>query len=149
MKRVIALCLFAAVALAASASAETRIQVNIGNAPPPPMVVFQEPPPQVWMPEARVYVVGGAGFPYDCFRVGPYFYLYDDGWWYRSRRYDGPYVVIEQRRVPASVWRVPAARWRHHPHGMPPGQAKKYASRWDDDGPRGHERGHGRGRGGR
>jgi hypothetical protein len=135
----------AAVLCASAASAETRIQVNIGSAPPPPMVVFQAPPPQVWVPDARVYIVGATSFPYDCFHVGAYFYIYNDGWWYRAPRYNGPYAVIESRYVPAAVWRVPPARWRHHPHGMPPGQAKKYSSWWNGAGP--GEQGHGHGHG--
>ena len=78
-----------------------------------------------YVPEQQVYIVGGPGFAYDCFRFGAYFYLYNDGWWYRARRYGGPYRVIEARYVPRPIWLVPKARWRHHPHRMPPGLAKR------------------------
>ena len=136
MKRFVLFSLALAALLAAPALAETRIQVNIGLAPPPPVVVFREPPPMAFVPEARVYYVDREDLPYDCFRFGVYFYIYNDGWWYRASRYGGPYRVIEERRVPQAIMMVPTRHWKHHPHGMPPGQAKKYY---------GDERGRGRG----
>jgi len=144
MKRTMLFAL-ALVALAAtSASAETRIQVNIGMAPPPPAIVYHAPPPMVYVPDSRVYYVNDDDVPYDCFRYGAYFYIYNDGWWYRSRRYDRGYRAIEERYVPRPIWSVPAGNWKHHPHGMPPGQAKKY---YGDDRGRGRGNGHGHGHG--
>ena len=148
MKRALMLSFALAAILATTAFARTSIQVNIGLAPPPPAIVFHRPPPMVFVPEQQVYVVGGPDFAYDCFRFGAYFYLYNEGWWYRARRYGGPYRVVEARYVPRPIWFVPQARWRHHPHGMPPGLAKKHSGHdrgWADDRGRGNGRGNGRG----
>ena len=143
--------LLAAAVLATPAGAETRVSINIGLAPPPPVIVYHRPPPMVYVPEGRVYVADYPDAGYDCFRFGANFYIYNDGWWYRAPRYRGPYRAIEPRYVPAGIWRVPEARWKQHPHGMPPGQAKKYDRGFDgDDGRgRGHGRGHGNDRGDR
>jgi hypothetical protein len=118
-------------ALAGPALAATSVSVNIGigSAPPPPVVVYREQPPWTFVPERRVYVVDDDRCDYDLFRVGTYLYIYNDGWWYRARSHRGPFVAIEERRVPESIFLLPEGRyrWRHHPHGMPPGLAKKMA----------------------
>ncbi len=146
MKRTLLLTLVLTALVATAALAETRIQVNIGLAPPPPAVVFHAPPPMAYAPGPGVYYVDRPGVPYDCFRYGVFFYIYNDGWWYRSRRYNGPFVAVEERFVPRPIWNVPGYRWRQHPHGMPPGQAKKYYG--DDRGRgRGWGEGHGNGHG--
>jgi hypothetical protein len=143
MKRTLWLSLLSIAVLATPALAETHVQVNIGLAPPPPVIVRHRMPPPVFVSEARVYVVDADDVPYDCFRFGAFFYVYNDGWWYRAPRYGGPYRAIEERYVPAQIWNVPEGRWKHHPHGMPPGQAKKYyGGRYGGEG---HGRGHGRG----
>ncbi len=146
MNRTFALSLFVGAALAAPAYAATDIHVNIDLAPPPPRVVVAQP---AWhyLPEQRVYVVDRDDRPYDSFRFGAYFYIYNDGWWYRGRRWGGPYRAIETRYVPRPIMAVPAEHWRNHPHGMPPGQAKKYYGNDDRDWKHDNGRGHGRGRG--
>ncbi len=144
MKRTLILSFALATVLVAPAFARTTVQVNIGLAPPPPVVVFHGPPPMAFVPAQQVYIVGGPDTPYDCFRFGAYFYIYNGGWWYRAPRYGGPYRAIEARYVPAPIFRVPEGRWRNHPHGMPPGQAKKM---YGDDRGRGDDRGQGHGRG--
>jgi hypothetical protein len=141
MKRTLLVAL--ALAVAVPAYADTRIQVNIGTAPPPPLVVFHHPPAMRLVPAQGVYVVGGPDLAYDCFRFGAFFYIYNDGWWYRASRYGGPYRAIEARYVPRPIFMVPPSHWRH-PHGMPPGQAKKIDRRGYD---RGHGNDHGNGRG--
>ena len=116
-----------AMVLAVSASAETRTSFNlsISNAPPPPVVVVREEPSLLLVPGSTVYVVNDRRVGYDSFRYGTYWYVYNDGYWYRARGYRGPFGVIETRYVPAAIIRVPAKHWKHHPHGGPPGQMKK------------------------
>jgi len=118
------------VPMAALASGRTSLglTVNIGNAPPPPVVVVREEPRCVVVPGSTVYVVSNP-VPYDMFRYGVFWYVYNDGYWYRSRGYRGPFAAIEVRYVPRAIITVPARHWRHHPHGGPPGLAKKQIDR--------------------
>jgi len=117
--------LLMALAIARPAGAATRLGFTIGvsNAPPPPRVVLVERPEFVVVPGTLVYTIGNVD--YDIFRYGGRYYLYNDGYWYRARRSSGPYVVVDVRSVPESILRVPPGRWKHHPHGGPPGQMKK------------------------
>src|SRR5258706_7023654 len=107
-----------ALAVSVAASAETRtyfgFQSGLGHAPPPPRVVFYSEPRMQWVPETHVMIL--AEDPgYDMFRYGSWYYVCDDGFWYRSRNYRGPFAVIDVRRVPEPVFYVPAERWHHHP----------------------------------
>ena len=119
--------LLASAMLAATlpARAEVSLHVDISNAPPPPRVVFVERPNRVYEPECDVYVVEQPGWGYDTFQYHGYWYICNDNYWYRSLSYRGPFVVIRETAVPAAIWRVPPKRWRHHPHGGPPGYYRK------------------------
>ncbi|HTM57291.1 MAG TPA: hypothetical protein VL123_02625 [Candidatus Udaeobacter sp.] len=126
------------------ARSDVAVHIDIGNAPPPPRVVFRSEPHVVYVPEDRVYVVDD---PYagdnDYFRYGPYWYEFNAGYWYRASSWRGPFRVVEPRYVPAAIYRVPPGHWKHRAHWMPPGQARKYG--YDDD--RGRGNGHGNGKG--
>ncbi len=136
--------------LAGSAAAETQVyygfHVGISNAPPPPRIVYREAPEVVLVPGSQVYVVEDDQFDCDVFRVGPYWYAQDDGYWYRARSYRGPFTAIDVRRVPRAVFSVPARNWRHHPHGGPPGLTRRYESGNGHRRDQGHHRGNGRGK---
>jgi len=69
-------------------------------------------------------------YDYDVFRYGVYWYVFNDGYWYRARTHRGPFAVVSARYVPTAIVNVPPRYWRH-PHGGPPGQMKKntYAAR--------------------
>ena len=101
-------------AMPAFAATDFRVNVNLGNAPPPPMVVVQHPPRTVWLPDQRVSVVRDPDFDGDYFQVGGYWYVYNDNYWYRARSWRGPFVVIDARYVPVSIARVPDRHWRHN-----------------------------------
>jgi hypothetical protein len=119
-------CVLLAVAVAGPVQAQTlRDKLGVGNAPPPPVVVYRDAPPIVVVPRTQVYVVRDTRCNYDFFRYGVYWFIWNDGYWYRSRSYRGPFRVIEERYVPVAIWNVPSRHWRHHPHGGPPGLAKK------------------------
>jgi hypothetical protein len=107
----------------ASAGSSVGVSINIGNAPPPPMVVFRHEPRVVVVPGSTVYVVDD-DCDYDVFRYGVYWYVFNDGYWYRARGHRGPYGVVSARYVPTAIVNVPPRYWRH-PHGGPPGQMKK------------------------
>lgn len=117
-----------------AAQAETRVGVNIsiGNAPPPPVVVVREEPRTVLVPNSAVYVCEDRRVGYDSFHYGVYWYVYNDGYWYRARRWGGPYRAIHVNYVPRAIMTVPARHWRHHPHGGPPGLTRRERYRHDD-----------------
>lgn len=115
----------AALALPAGAHAGTTVgwSVTIGNAPPPPVIVFEREPRLVIVPGSTVYVLRDP-CDYDVFRYGVFWYAFHDGHWYRARSYRGPFKAVGARYVPTALGNVPAKYWRH-PHGGPPGQMKK------------------------
>ena len=110
----------------AAPSVSADINIRLGDRPAP-VVVFDEEPEVVLVPRSRVYYVEHRG--YDLYRYGRYWYINDDGYWFRAAGYRGPFVGIELRHVPRSITVVPD-RYRHHPihpahpHGGPPGQLK-------------------------
>jgi hypothetical protein len=116
-------CAFVSVILffnGAPARADVQVRIDIGNAPPPPRFVFRARPHEVFFPEQRVYVVDDPGIgDEDCFRYGGYYWVFRDGYWYRSAAWRGPFRVVNPRYVPTVFYRVPATRWKHHPNGPP------------------------------
>ncbi len=111
------------------ASAETRtyfgFRIDFGNAPPPPRVEFVRAPRMVMVPGMRVMVLGEQDPGYDMFRYGSWYYVCNDGYWYRARSFRGPFGWIDARKVPRPMFDVPGRHWRHHPMGGPPGQMRK------------------------
>ena len=114
------------IATPAGASAGTSVgwSVTVGNAPPPPTIVFQREPRVVVVPGSTVYVLED-DCDYDVFRYGVFWYVFNDGHWYRARTHRGPFAAVGARYVPNAISNVPPKYWRRHPHGGPPGQMKK------------------------
>jgi len=148
-----------AAAFPAVAATDLHVSINLGNAPPPPVVVVQHAPRTVWLPEQRVYVANDPDFDDDYFQCGMFWYVYRGNYWYRAHNWRGPYSVIDYRYVPQSVLVVPSRHW-HHPWGGPPGRAMYVEHRrgdfervkvkghgnWKDDDDR-HDNGRGHGHG--
>ncbi len=147
-------------AVPAFARTNVGVSILIGNAPPPPRVVYMEEPRWTYIPEERVYVVDDDDLGYDYFRYGAFVYIYNDGYWYRSRSYRGPFVAIRREYVPRPIFFVGDNRyhWRQHPNWVPPGHRREVVVRegrgegrgdgWKDRGNgHGNGRGHGRGHG--
>ena len=135
-----------AIAVAAPAFAETQtyfgFQIGIGNAPPPPRVEFVSRPRMLVEPETQVMVLNDDP-GYDMFRYRSCYYVSDNGYWYRSRSYRGPFVVVDVRRVPRPVFEVPANRWHHRraEWGDNRGAGERHGNRGRGRGMgRGHER---------
>lgn len=126
-----ALLLAAALGLAGCAAGGTYygIEASVRSAPPP-RFVFYERPATITRFSGGVYVVDPGSYDCDMFQYDGRWYIYSAGFWYRSSRYDGPYVAIEYRSVPSRIIRVPEKYWRNHPHGGPPGQRKKRDRGW-------------------
>jgi hypothetical protein len=95
----------------------------VGAPPPPDEVVVTQP--SVAMVSGGVYVVTDPAVPYDMFQYGGAWYVYSGGYWYRSGSYRGPFAVVDVRSVPRPVVSTPPDRWKHHPHGGPPGLARR------------------------
>jgi hypothetical protein len=130
-----------AVPALAFAGTSVGVSVRIGDAPPPPVVVIREEPRVMLVPNTTVYVVDDRyDMSYDMFRYGVFWYVYNDGYWYRGRSHRGPFRVVEARYVPRAIISVPSRHWRH-PHGGPPGQMKK---KWVASEGHGRGKGHGR-----
>ncbi len=65
---------------------------------------------------SRVQVVHVDERPdYDMFRWGNRYYIFQDDRWYTSRRPNGRFIQIAERRVPMEISRVPRNNWRNYP----------------------------------
>jgi hypothetical protein len=98
--------------------AEVNLHINIGSPP----VVVAEPAKVVLIPGSGVYFVADTG-P-DLFFYGGFWWSPRGDRWYRSRVYNGPWVVVERRNVPVKVVRVPRdyrvryIKAKHVPYGQ-------------------------------
>lgn len=101
--------------------AEVNLNINIGSPP----VVVAEPAEIVLIPGSGVSFVADGG-P-DLFFYAGFWWSPRGDRWYRSRVYNGPWIVVERHHVPAQVVWVPKdyrARYRKVKH-VPYGQWKK------------------------
>ncbi len=109
------------------------VSLNIGNAPPPPVILVKQAPRTMVVPGTTVYVVSDDSYGHDCFRSGAHWYAWSNGYWYRASAWRGPFTVVETRSVPRAVLEIPAKHWKRHPHGGPPGLAKRDHGHKRDD----------------
>ena len=77
-----------------------RLMLSIGSAP------------LVWVPEDGLYVALGARSP--TFYIDGFFFLFNDHYWYRSRRHDGPWARVEIARLPNHLRRFRRGDWPHY-----------------------------------
>jgi hypothetical protein len=138
MRRWVTLCMGLAFAVALGASAaparagtSVSLSLRIGDPYPGGELRFEHRPDVVMVPNTRVYYVRNAD--YDLFRYGKYWYLCDDGVWFRSRSVRGRFVHVAFTTVPRSVVYVPEKHWKHwrgHPgQGHARGQVKRQQER--------------------
>jgi hypothetical protein len=135
-------CLLALVVSApAHASSSSSMSITIGNAPPPPVLVFRGEPRLIVVPATGVYYYDGPG-DYDYFRYGQSYYIYNGGYWYRAPRARGPFVAIREAYVPRAFYNLDdrGYHWKHGWKRVPPGQVRKMERRVDGHG---HKKGHG------
>jgi hypothetical protein len=144
MKRILALGILFGLVLSASAGAETSMSIGItlGNAPPPPVVQFHGQPRLVALPTVGIAYYDGP-CDYDYFRYGAYFYIYDNGYWYRSAYHRGPFVAIRESNVPRAFYGLHDRGYRwHHPWKNAPAVSYRGEERRlenvDDRGDHGH-----------
>jgi len=89
--------------------------VDISSAPPP-RFAFDREPEVVLIPGTDVYEVD-TDPGYDVFRYGSNWYVNDDGYWYVSADYRGPFRIVSARAVPRRLISLPPERWHHRPRG--------------------------------
>ena len=100
------------------ARADISVRIDLGNAPPAPRFTFRARPHEVYIPERRVYVVDDPRIgDNDCFRYRGYYWVFRDGYWYRSTSWRGRFVVVNPRYVPTVFYQVPPTHWKHRPSG--------------------------------
>ena len=109
---------FAVAPSPAQARTSVGISVNIGDPYRGASFRFQSAPDLVLIPATRVYYVDNYDDYYGCdvYRYGSWWYLVDDGYWYRSRSYSGPFYAVDYDYVPQvffSFYNVPT---RYHSH---------------------------------
>jgi hypothetical protein len=97
-----------------------NVNVDIGipvapvpSPPPPPQVVLPEQPPQfVYVPDLGYYVA--AGVPYDLVYVNRRYYHLHDGHWYQAEYYGAPWAYISVDRLPPLMRRHSYVEYRSH-----------------------------------
>ena len=125
------------VASAAPVHAGANVNVNVGiplgvAVAPAPVVVapqpvyVEQPPDMVVIPRSNVYFAPGVSV--DLFFYEDYWWNRRGDHWYRSTAYNGHWVPVGSRHVPAPVYRVPSDYRKVYAHGKrtPYGQWKKY-----------------------
>jgi hypothetical protein len=142
MKTQLAALLLIAGMLSASCSPAgtgMNASIEISSAPPPPVIAFDADPGWRYLPDYGVYVLVDDSVGYDMFRVGGWFYVYDNGYWYRSHQVRGQFVVVNEQRVPPRIFTVSDRQhhWRRHPMAWHP-------SDHDHGNGHGHDDDHGR-----
>ena len=85
------------------------------HAPAAPRIVLHGTPQWRMITGTPVYVSTNHEADFDLFRLGNTYYLYDDGYWYRSSRWNGTFTATHPSRVPREFQRVPRNQWRDGP----------------------------------
>ena len=96
----------------ASQAASVGISVRIGDPYRGASLHFRSEPDYVVIPGTQVYYVDDY-YDSDLYRYGGWYYLVDDGYWYRARSYRGPFIRIDYRSVPRQFVYVPTNYRRH------------------------------------
>lgn len=104
------------------------------NAPAPPAVEFRYPPRWVAVPGTSVQMVRRDERPaYDMFNVGSSYYIYDNGYWYRSDTWNGPFRVTGEPSLPRELRDVPQDEWQNYPSGWVANDNRGYDNRGYDN----------------
>ena len=119
-------------ATAPPSSSGTRVgTVHIGDPYRGATLDFPEEPAVQLVPSTMVYYVRDRDC--DLYRYGRYWYFLEDGYWYRARSWQGPFLHLQESSVPRSIRTVPLNYRRHwpgpSPQAMAPGYYKRPAKR--------------------
>jgi hypothetical protein len=128
MKRIVyiaaALIVTALPFAAQPAKAAVSVQVHVGDAYRGASLSFHSEPRVVMVPRSRVYFA--RDYDRDLYRFRNHWYFVEDGSWYRSTSWGGPFRHVNFHAVPVEIRRLPAryrARW-YAPY-------RDYDRRWD------------------
>ena len=105
-----------------------------GHHPGPPPLVLDRSPSVVHIPGSYVYLLPGLNV--DVFFYGDYWYRRYNNVWFRASSYDGSWVKVKSRKVPAKVHKLPEDFRRHlepDAYRIPHGELKKHWKRWERD----------------
>ncbi|HYJ31925.1 MAG TPA: hypothetical protein VE326_01775 [Candidatus Binatia bacterium] len=95
-----------------SQAASVGISVRIGDPYRGAALHFRSEPDYVVVPGTQVYYMDD-DYGRDFYRYGGWYYMVDEGYWYRARSYRGPFIRIDYRSVPRQFTYVPT-RYRRH-----------------------------------
>ncbi|MEK7347289.1 MAG: hypothetical protein AABZ94_00300 [Candidatus Eisenbacteria bacterium] len=130
--------LAATVTATAHAGTSVDFRISVGDRYDGATLAFRSEPEVILVPDTKVYYVQNRDC--DLYRYGRYWYFVEDGFWYRSANWRGPFVHLRTASVPRSVVGVPVKYRRHWKNGPPP---HAVAQGYDKD--RGDNRGRGKG----
>ncbi len=138
MKRLVLLSALLSSSLPTAASAQIDVRINVGLPIAPPLVVVQPGIQVVQDYDQEVFFTRGWYWT----RQGPR--------WYRARSPRASFVLVEPRRVPVALVRLPPGQYRHwrgHEAREMRHEEKAERRAWKEHGreERGHGNGHGRG----
>lgn len=115
-----------------------------------PQVTFSTSPVWETIPGTNVSWVREQQRPnYDLFRYGSKYYIYNDGYWYRSSRLNQRFALIDERYVPVAFSGVPSDHWRSYPVGWTNPKNPHYSGRHDNGNRAGNSQGKGKGKSGK
>jgi len=112
---------------------------------PAPVFYFDTTPDFYYMDSLGCYVAIDS--PYDLFRYRNSYYIFHDGYWHRSSRLHGPWVLVDYRALPPGfrkhkiehIRRYRDAEYYRHRHDRRDYPDRRYhpshhdRDRWDDD----------------
>jgi hypothetical protein len=110
---------------------DVDVNIGIGIGVPPPRLVVPTPPSVYLIPGSYVYYAPDLGA--QIFFYSGYWYLMDDGYWFRASHYRGPWNYLSPSRVPVVFLHLPRDYYRVPPGQklIPYGQLKKHWKEWD------------------
>lgn len=145
MKNRLIFAVLLTVAMAISAHAGVDVGINIGiPAPLPSNVVIQTAPEFIYPPQLGFHV--SVGSPHDIVYIGSAYYLYNNGYYYRSHNYNGPWEGVEARRLPPGLRKhryEEIRRYRDKEYRKYNRDREHYKGRWHRPGEEHRGKGHG------
>jgi len=112
----VALLLAGTLALHGVARADIDVRLDLGNAPTLSGFYFNAPPHRVYDSTSGVYVIDDPDVgDMDAFQYGGYYWVFRDGFWYRSSDWRNGFETVSPQYVPTQLYSVPAYHWKHHP----------------------------------
>ena len=94
-------------------AADVGISLRIGDRYRGDRLYFQQRPRFVMVPGTRVRYIEDSDM--DVYQYGDAYFAFDNGRWFRSYSYNGPWIFVSARSVPRQIFYVPTdyrRNWR-------------------------------------